>query len=253
MIKSDDFVFESTIFSGGEIHIQIGEIKTKTSVNLELIINDSHDLIEYLLVVNALKHLGIEIINVLLKYLPYARQDRVCSAGQAFSLDVINNLLKDKDIYYTIWDVHNESGYLLPINTRIISQHYLFNCIIDDADSIDYFVSPDKGAAQKTSIIANLHNKPVINFDKVRDPKTGNITGMTIADTEIKDNSRIMVVDDICDGGRTFIEVAKILKNKFNHTRLELFTTHGIYSKGKKELSMYYDKITCANNIGATK
>jgi ribose-phosphate pyrophosphokinase len=47
---------------------------------------------------------------------------------------------------------------------------------------------------------------------------------------QLKDK-HVIIVDDICDGGRTFIELAKVLKsNKVKN--ITLFVTHGIFSKG---------------------
>jgi phosphoribosylpyrophosphate synthetase len=55
-----------------------------------------------------------------------------------------------------------------------------------------------------------------------------------------------IIVDDICDGGRTFIEIAKQLPNT---NSLTLVITHGIFSKGLKELEAYFDKIITTNSL----
>lgn len=49
----------------------------------------------------------------------------------------------------------------------------------------------------------------------------------------------ILIVDDICDGGATFLKIAKELPN----TNLYLYVTHGIFSKGLGDLSRYFIKI----------
>ena len=55
-----------------------------------------------------------------------------------------------------------------------------------------------------------------------------------------------MIVDDTCDGGRTFIELAKVLRAR-NAGKIELYVTHGIFSKGLKELSEHFDCIHSLN------
>jgi len=49
-------------------------------------------------------------------------------------------------------------------------------------------------------------------------------------------------VDDICDGGGTFIGLAKALKQK-NAGNLYLAVSHGIFSKGFNELNKHFTKI----------
>lgn len=48
-------------------------------------------------------------------------------------------------------------------------------------------------------------------------------------------NKKLLVIDDICDGGGTFVLLANELK-KHNPTRFSLFVTHGIFSKGVEVL-----------------
>ena len=63
------------------------------------------------------------------------------------------------------------------------------------------------------------------------------------------ESSNCLVLDDICDGGRTFIELAKATSGiQFD---LQLAVTHGIFSKGREELNKYYSKIHVLNNMEA--
>lgn len=64
-----------------------------------------------------------------------------------------------------------------------------------------------------------------------------------------REKESILILDDMCDGGATFIEGAKILKEKFPEKRLELQIAHGIFSKGFDELLKYYDKIYTTNSF----
>ena len=49
-------------------------------------------------------------------------------------------------------------------------------------------------------------------------------------------NTNVVVVDDICDGGRTFIELLKASPTLDCGKSLSLFVTHGIFSQGTKPL-----------------
>ena len=57
-----------------------------------------------------------------------------------------------------------------------------------------------------------------------------------------------LIVDDICDGGATFIELGKLLKEHYPNNTLFLVVTHGFFTKGLSELAKYYDGILCKNN-----
>ena len=67
----------------------------------------------------------------------------------------------------------------------------------------------------------------------MRDVATGDIINTTVNNipNDIA-KARLLVCDDLVDGGRTFIELAKVLK-PHNPKEMALYVTHGIFSKGK--------------------
>ena len=75
---------------------------------------------------------------------------------------------------------------------------------------------------------------------RYRDTATGNIIRTDISVQDFK-GANLMIVDDICDGGRTFIELAKVLRER-NAGKIELFITHGIFSKGVDVFDGYVDQ-----------
>lgn len=82
-----------TQFSGGERHVQIDET-TLGSLSGNVLVRakmaSSHDVMDYLLLENILLTQGLTI-DLEIPYFPYARQDRICAVGQAFSLDVMTS------------------------------------------------------------------------------------------------------------------------------------------------------------------
>ncbi len=95
-------------------------------------------------------------------------------------------------------------------------------------DTICY---PDKGATDKYYSSFPYHASVVCT--KNRDPLTGYISEITCKGS-IK-NRKILIIDDICDGGMTFILIAKKLLKEGALT-VSLYVSHGIFSKGKKVL-----------------
>ena len=109
---------------------------------------------------------------------------------------------------------------------------------------------PDKGAVDK-AYNAIKHIKftgNVVECTKKRDIKTGKIVETNIPSEVIFENDPCIIVDDICDGGYTFIELAKVAKKR-GAGKMYLLVTHGIFSQGFEELSKYFDGIYCTNSF----
>ena len=107
-------------------------------------------------------------------------------------------------------------------------------------------LAPDAGARKRVQQLAKKLDIDHIAFaDKVRDTKTGRISGTSVSND--LPHLPILVVDDICDGGRTFVELGKALAEVSQQPRY-LYVTHGIFSKGFEELNLYYQRIFTAYN-----
>lgn len=111
-----------------------------------------------------------------------------------------------------------------------------------------YLISPDAGSNKKIFDLAKSinYNDEIIRCDKLRDIPTGKIIETIVYKDDLHGKDGI-IVDDICDGGRTFIELAKVLRKR-NCGKLYLIVTHGIFSKGLEELNQYFDGVFCTNS-----
>ena len=256
-INNQNVPLKSFVFPGGEVGIKVNTNylapeKTDNKVLLTARIKSSADLMELAMTKDALKrHLGRVPIDLFMPYIPYARQDRVCVAGEAFSLkvfaDYINFLNFDK---VTVVDPHSDVSMAVFNNLRVISQLDIlkkFDELVTRAAKC-VFVAPDAGANKKTSVLANyLGKSSFVRADKLRDLGTGNIKE-TIVYCEDFQGKDVVVFDDLCDGGRTFIELAKVCKTK-NCGKFVLYVTHGIFSKGADELlNNGIDEIYCTDS-----
>jgi ribose-phosphate pyrophosphokinase len=228
-------------FSGGERHVQLGTFENKTTYILRADLRASDDVFDLLLTADALNQkfdnceLFIEI-----PYLPYARQDRVCAPGQAFSLKILAGLLGQIENVkkVIVWDCHSPVGIELTGAENILAEDIIktnpaLSALIVDLNSV--VICPDKGAVHRTRDIVNAFEKdfqpePIVYCEKVRDPATGQITHTDVKVESLKGRTAI-ITDDICDGGYTFIKVAEQLKTK-GADKVVLFVTHGIFSKG---------------------
>ena len=226
-------------FSGGERHVQLDGMSAAevSEVTIRATVKCSDDFIDILLVENALrKKYGDRLkLNLELPYLPYARQDRVCAPGQAFSLEVFSNLLKLLRLNKLVtWDCHSRVGTELTgaVNVppvEIIRSDLDLLALLKEQNSV--LVCPDKGAVGRCSDIKEqLGLKEIVFCEKLRDPATGKIYKTDVLVNDLTGKCAV-ISDDICDGGFTFIKVAEQLREK-NAEKVVLFVTHGIFSKG---------------------
>lgn len=214
----------------------------------------SDSLIEMLLYVDAYRRDRGSNAPILLMapYFPYARQDRVMQPGESHSLKVIANLINSCkfDSVITV-DPHSDVVAALVDNLAIMEQHYAVLSVLNQKNisaNYDFLIAPDAGALKKIYKLAEKVGLPVIAAQKVRDTSNGNITSTKVYDSDaaLLKGARALVVDDICDGGRTFIELASVLPEM---SRLDLYVTHGIFSKGREALEQAYDNIYCYHTI----
>ena len=111
-------------------------------------------------------------------------------------------------------------------------------------DRYGLVVYPDESAQRRYQ--PQLGANPFLTCEKVRDQSTGRITGHTLLcgwPKCFREAQQILVVDDICDGGATFISVAELLKEAGIYGKLDLSITHGVFSKGVDELLKHYNRI----------
>lgn len=234
---------EKFVFSGGEVSVKLPDIPECDNIRVVWNAKTSNDVISLLMVSNAIKNSAVlknTIVDLTLPYVPYARQDRVCNKGEALSIKVMCDLINYCGFNsVTIEDPHSDVTPALINNCIIKSQSDVFKLNIPtinkmfDIDSC-ILVSPDAGSNKKIQSIAKLLNKDFIRADKVREVSTGQIKETVVYCDDLQGKD-CLIVDDLCDGGKTFIELAKVLKQK-GACKVGLYVTHGIFSKGKKIL-----------------
>jgi len=242
---------KSFLFSGGEVHIKLQGSADDVLISTRL--NDSNDIMKLLLSVDALRRSGTKNISVFIPYLPYARQDRVMVAGEPLSIKVMCNLINScgfEKVY--VYDVHSEVSLALLENCELISNYSLVKEVLKDRT--DYLlVSPDAGALKKIYKLAEAltYTDDIVLCNKVRDVSNGRIKQITVDQDDLQGKD-CFIIDDICDGGATFVGVAKELKKR-NAGKVSLIVSHGIMSHGETELVDWIDHIYTTDSIKDTQ
>ncbi|WP_440069785.1 ribose-phosphate diphosphokinase [Tenacibaculum discolor] len=231
-------------FSGGEPHIKIiSKLENVTEVTITHRIQSFNDIGTLLLATNALKNMEIKKLHVVLPYFPAARQDRLMVSGEPLSVKVYADIINAQNFEsVTVFDPHSEVTPALLNNCRIIDNHKFIEHITEQLSDNLLLISPDGGALKKIyKVAAYLQNYEVVECSKSRNVKTGQLTGFKVYADDLQGKD-CLIVDDICDGGGTFLGLAKELKAK-NAGNLYLAISHGIFSKGFDELEKHFTKI----------
>lgn len=99
---------------------------------------------------------------------------------------------------------------------------------------------PDEGAGRYN---LDRFNLPILRCEKKRDAGTGKLSGFVVPNITTR---KALIVDDICDGGGTFIGIADSL-NRRSVEELYLYVTHGIFSKGMDNLARHFRQVYCSS------
>ena len=251
-------------FSAGEVQIKVPAMLIQSHNTVTAHICDS----DGIMLLMQLSSIIAQYNNTLvIPYLPYSRYDRIDKPNDALSLKVfcnmINTLQYDKVITH---DCHSDVGVALLNNCISMPQHLLvidmFDNIVNDKSQLDMFasdtfddiqkydaiVAPDAGASKKAFKLAQLLGKPLIECSKHRDFETSKIINFTVPSQQLLDNNitEVLIVDDIADGGGTFIGLANELLMYVDN--VDLYVTHGIFSKGTKALEKHIRKVYAYHN-----
>jgi len=245
MIKINGDKVETFKFSGGEVHPKIERIYADRIV-LKTNLRTSDDIMELLLVKNAIDQLAFyrqKPITLLIPYVPYARQDRICNPGEALGIKVMADLINSMNFdQVIIVDPHSDVAPALINNCLIWDTTVILDRFSEYKEGWNLFdklsskeltlVSPDAGAEKKVLKVAQRYDGlDIIRANKIRDTKTGKIVATDVNYGYSLKGKDVLIVDDICDGGMTFIKLAERLQ-RLSPRSINLYVTHGIFSKG---------------------
>lgn len=169
-------------------------------------------------------------VHLFLPYLPYARQDKHVSNETTFAFRVFSRMLNLLDFNTVeVLDPHCKTRVHMIDNVTSLSPRSHIQDAIS-ATSAGILLFPDQGALRRYEPLQLLDH---VVADKVRDQATGTITSFTLNGSVLE--HVVLIVDDLCDGGYTFVLAAKAAYAS-GATEVHLYTTHGLYTKGLQVL-----------------
>lgn len=218
-------------FSNGEKRVWIkDQLRGQNVVMVQSFIDPvDENIIETLLMVDALERLGVKHIHLFIPWMGYSLQDKVFRKGEPISAKVIADLISHSYVRrVALMDLHNDSipaffdiptSYLSALD--IFAKHIKKN--FDAKNTV--VVSPDFGGLKRARTFARKLGLDLVNIDKDRDLKTGEVRAIDLHG-EVKGKTAI-VIDDVIVSGGTVIKAASLLK-KFGAKKVVFAASHAL-------------------------
>lgn len=243
-------------FPGGEEHVKLDPVSLrggKEHLVIDARISDSTGMIRLALLEDAIRRYSDAKLTLFIPYLPAARQDRGAPLSAVFYANMINEMGFDRVICV---DPHSDVMPSHLKNLEIIPIEKVFKRPTNVASDKVTLIVPDQGAGKRVEAVASAFGYERVTYArKHRDFSTGKLSGFSI---EPIYTPHAIMVDDICDGGGTFIGLAdEIVKtNLRTHNSvpiIDLWVTHGIFSKGVPVLEGLFRSVTCTDSFPITQ
>jgi ribose-phosphate pyrophosphokinase len=260
-LEHGDIEFKISQFPDGQQSIKITRVPEEADTDDEVQIlsrmNSFRDVEIIICAAKALRGLGVKDVSLYIPYCIGGRSDRKFEEGSInYIKEVIAPIINMQNFSkVTIMDPHSDVLEACINNFEKESNFELVDFALahlgGNPDTYT-LVSPDAGAMKKVYAVSE-HTKirDIIVASKVRDTSTGKIVYTDVPVTPTHSQKEFIIVDDICDGGRTFVEIAKNIREKFPDAKVYLIVTHGIFSAGYHELAKHFTGIFTTNSIHA--
>lgn len=236
--------FEMFRYPAGEVQVrlfpeQLQLIGTASNVIVFATIKDG-EIMAVAQLIDAISEITLPML--VLPYFPYARADRSFRPGDCFGLEVFCDFLLALPLKKIVTlDIHSQVAFgFMPTKLKNISPKPIIN-VAQENIGRPVVVLPDKGASRYAFGGAYLQ------CDKKRDPQTGKLLEFVVPKREefhFEGADSLLLVDDICDGGGTFIGLAEEFRKQGYTEKLYLYVTHGIFSNHAMDrLSSHFEKV----------
>jgi ribose-phosphate pyrophosphokinase len=231
------------MFPDRQPHVNIQGIEEGDAVKVICSLTSSDKVLQLLQTANALDNLFAKKKVLVIPYLMAARFDRLMQHGDSIDLKVIAQLINSCGFEKVfLFDVHSDVATMLINNTvnitnqQMVQQYQQPNAVL---------ICPDAGAAKKVSKYFdwNSNIKDIVYCSKNRNLATGKLT-LEVLEPEECTNRNCVIIDDICDGGATFLAIAE----KIKPAHLTLIVSHGIFSKGFTALEEKFNEIIVSDS-----
>lgn len=233
-------------FPDGECYVRIHDDLEREDVILVQSTRSDQEVIELLLLQDAIHEFRVRSLITVVPYFGYARQDKIFNRGEAISSRALIQAIQRNTDTVLLVDVHNLmilTYFDIPVEN--ISGMLQIAQYLKDAGA-EMVLSPDEGSVSRARIVGQIIGTSVDYLEKTRiDGETVKIT------TKMLDvyRKRVAIVDDIIATGGTIVEAAKQLKDQ-GAKEVIAACTHGLFAQGAlPKLEKVVDTIVSSDTI----
>ncbi|OSQ53240.1 ribose-phosphate pyrophosphokinase [Marivita geojedonensis] len=221
-------------FNDQEIFVEVYEnVRGEDMFIIQPTSNPANDnLMELLIMADALRRSSAARITAVIPYFGYARQDRRSKARTPISAKLVANMIVESGVERVLtMDLHAaqiQGFFDIPVDNLYASPIFALDIMEQFKDGLKdvMVVSPDVGGVARARELAKRINAPLSIVDKRRE-KPGEVAEMTvIGDVTGK---KCIIVDDICDTAGTLCKAAEVLM-EHGATEVHSYITHGVLS-----------------------
>lgn len=213
---------EQEHFSAGELKIKLTPVGIDTNINIMWRYESDA---EYFTIACIRSFYQKNSCYLTMPYLPHARMDRVKNPNDVFTLKMFCNLINALSFQaVTVWDAHSNVGVALLDRVNNLSPKPFIEDVLMNynKENLALFF-PDEGAQKRYGEM--FPNIPQAFGIKKRNWETMKIEGLDIIGVENIKGKRVIIIDDICSYGNTFVRAAEAL-HAAGAEEINLYITH---------------------------
>lgn len=241
--EKSDIKYHISRFPDGDVRLELEGINRKDHAMIVCRIRNAEELYILMQAGDILNRHEVRL-SLSIYYLMGMRMDRVMDFNMPFNLKVVTNMINSiNPAEVHVFEPHSDV-------TKELIKNWWADIYYKMPNFSEYLpMLPDEGAANRYEF---MYDTPVLKGNKKRDPE-GGITEYSIMDEELladenhKDKP-IIVLDDLCDGGSTFVELAKAVKDIDPNRKLAICVAHMVNRLGIERLKEWYDEIYFTNS-----
>jgi ribose-phosphate pyrophosphokinase len=232
-------------YPDGGIYAKITDLSHPT-INMR--INSYEDLFYLKSLKDIFDYNGVKDVELAIPCMFQQQHDRRFSENESFELKLVCDFINSCGFSKVhVFHPHSDVTSALLNNVRVIDNSEFIKNVLKKIPTKPIILSTDAGSYKWINKMADVlhYDGEVYGANKARDPQSHKLT--QVIDRQDFQGKDILVIDDLCVFGGTFIGLAKLLKER-NIGKLYLAVSHMTVQNPNKELENYYEKVFCTNS-----